>query len=148
MSHEKICFGCKLLKPLSEFDKNKAKKDGVQSSCKLCRTGLTKQWYKNNKFAHKARVRKNNLKTKLEVEQFIIEYLLSHPCVDCNENDIVVLEFDHLKDKKNNISSMMRSSLLVIKEEIEKCEVRCANCHRRKTAKSGNHYRYKYIVEE
>jgi hypothetical protein len=32
-------------------------------------------------------------------------------------------------------------SIAKIKEEIEKCEVRCANCHRKVTAQRGNWYR-------
>lgn len=67
----------------------------------------------------------------------VIEYLREHPCVDCGETDIVVLEFDHVRgEKRFCISEMMAysypwSSVLA---EIEKCEVRCANCHRRRTA--------------
>ena len=49
----------------------------------------------------------------------------SHPCVDCGETDIVVLEFDHLRDKTaSNVSYLISTNeIRRIKEEIEKCEV-------------------------
>jgi hypothetical protein len=59
--------------------------------------------------------------------------------VDCGENDPVVLEFDHRdpEQKVETICGLLRNladnhTLLT---EIAKCDVRCANCHRRKTAK-------------
>lgn len=71
----------------------------------------------------------------------------SNPCVDCGENDILVLEFDHVRgEKKFNISTRIATSTRweTIKSEIDKCEVRCANCHRRKTAKTLN-WKYKLM---
>lgn len=65
----------------------------------------------------------------------LAEYLLEHPCVDCGEADPVVLEFDHLRDKKHDISQMDTYMWDTVLEEIVKCEVCCANCHRRRTAK-------------
>ncbi|MBD2564531.1 HNH endonuclease [Nostoc linckia FACHB-391] len=58
-------------------------------------------------------------------------------CVDCGEADPIVLEFDHIQQKKYGISRMVYAGMGVdsISKEIEKCEVRCANCHRRATAK-------------
>lgn len=64
------------------------------------------------------------------------EYLGDHPCVDCGEEDPIVLEFDHVAGTKEfpvseGVSRMY--SIKKIKAEIDKCEVRCANCHRRVT---------------
>ena len=58
----------------------------------------------------------------------------------------MVLEFDHL-EKKNKIAAVsemvsLQSPWEVITKEIQKCEVRSANCHRRKTAKQRGYYLY------
>lgn len=70
--------------------------------------------------------------------RLLYEYLCEHPCVDCGERDPVVLELDHVRgDKRDNIANLIRSgrSWEPIRAEIAKCEVRCANCHRRATAR-------------
>ena len=68
-------------------------------------------------------------------------YLLSHPCIDCGESDPIVLQFDHVRGKKlYNISQAVCGSKLrwqTVLSEIAKCDVRCANCHTRKTAKES-----------
>ena len=61
-----------------------------------------------------------------------------HPCVDCGETDPIVLEFDHLRDKKFSIAKGWRGhEWQKVLDEIAKCEVVCANCHRRRTARRG-----------
>ena len=63
-------------------------------------------------------------------------YKQERGCADCGENDPVVLEFDHLRDKVDNVAALVtRWSWKRLLTEIEKCDVVCANCHRRRTHK-------------
>ena len=81
----------------------------------------------------------------LENIKFVVEYLKHHPCVDCGESDPIVLDFDHIAEKKLDVSRMIfsQNGIAAIKTEIAKCEVRCANCHRRITALRSQTLRYK-----
>lgn len=65
--------------------------------------------------------------------KYIDDFLKENACIDCGNNDVRVLEFDHVKGiKVGNISNAIRNawSLDKLKEEINKCEIRCCNCHR------------------
>lgn len=67
-----------------------------------------------------------------KAKEYRDEYFATHPCVDCGETDPIVLTFDHVRGKKSNdIATMVGSglSLATIRIEIEKCEIRCYNCH-------------------
>lgn len=69
---------------------------------------------------------------------YVIEYLKTHPCIDCGQLDIRVLDFDHTypSQKRSGIARIAGAgtySLAYLVEEIAKCEVRCSNCHRIKT---------------
>lgn len=78
-----------------------------------------------------------NRKRRDLAAQKVFEYLQAHPCVDCGEHDPVVLEFDHVRgEKKQDIAMMINNgaSWERLLTEIEKCDVRCANDHRRRTA--------------
>jgi hypothetical protein len=69
--------------------------------------------------------------------------------VDCGEADIVVLEFDHLRDKVANVAKLMQEApWVVVEREIAKCEVVCCNCHRRRTARRARTYRVLGVPEE
>lgn len=75
--------------------------------------------------------------SKQEIKQRIKELKEVNGCSDCGEKNHIVLDFDHLKDKKYNISRMIHDgfSWAAIKKEISKCEIVCANCHRIRTHK-------------
>jgi len=78
--------------------------------------------------------------------QYIDDYLKTHPCVDCGISDRRVLEFDHVKDiKLGNVSKAIGQcwSHERLVQEIEKCEVRCCNCHRIKTRERNDHKKIK-----
>lgn len=147
---QKTCPKCSENKELSEFHKNK--KRGSQTYCKSCRKEMDKfLWKKRSENTEKMIHKKQySLCRKETIRRFLFNYLLEHPCVDCGNKDPIVLNFDHLRDKKFNISiaSGGKISLDSLKEEIEKCEIRCANCHTRKTAKDFNYYTYRYSLEQ
>ena len=139
----KNCSRCFLELPLSSFNKKKSSKDGLQPYCRECNKKRSKEYYSNNLDKHKKATKERSKKNIDKVRKLVIEYLQNNPCVVCGESDIVVLDFDHLSDKSNSISRMisMGSSWKTISKEISKCQVLCANCHRRKTAKDFGWYR-------
>jgi len=65
-------------------------------------------------------------------KRFILEYLLSHPCVICGETDIRCLEFDHIepKDKSFGVTRQMSRSVAEMRKEINKCQILCRNHHK------------------
>lgn len=101
-----------------------------------------KIWYRRNKKKH---IKVCSVRRDREVFQNqnrMIAYLREHPCVDCGETDIVVLQFDHVRGKKTKeIGAMMQYAWKNILKEIAKCDVRCANDHVRRTQKEQNAYR-------
>lgn len=83
----------------------------------------------------------------LRSKVFVLNYLLIHPCIDCRESDPRVLDFDHRGDKKAEIAQLVKSGRLsVIQTEILKCDVRCANCHRKRHTTSDS-YRCKTVAQ-
>lgn len=84
------------------------------------------------------KVRKRELSQRDIILQLVVSHLKKNPCKDCGEGDITVLTFDHVRGiKKNDIGNMLRGkhSLSTVRNEIRKCDIRCANCHLRKTGK-------------
>lgn len=142
----KTCNRCKQEKPLSEF--NKKRKSGVQPYCRPCQGEYQREKYGS----HTGYVRnleviyRSRRKRKEALIQWLYEYLSTHPCVDCGETDIRVLEFDHVLEKSFDISEAIRwvSPVEKIEKEVEKCEVRCSNCHRIVTHERGQTWRWKY----
>jgi hypothetical protein len=106
--------------------------------CKSCKKDDNARYYKATKDIYNPERAARRRQAKDEARKNVYNYLRSHPCVDCGETDIVVLDFDHQRDKRLNIANMIErgyswSSILA---EIEKCEVVCANDHRRRTART------------
>ncbi len=141
----KKCTKCGIEKELSDFNFKIKSRNIFSPHCRLCSKEYVRIHYANNRDYYLKKARKRNLRVRAEVQGYIRDFLSDHPCVDCSESDILVLEFDHTHDKITSVSEMVRGyySLTQIKDEIEKCEVRCANCHRRKTAKQFGWFKSK-----
>jgi hypothetical protein len=77
----------------------------------------------------------------------VYDVLRRAACADCGESDPLVLEFDHVDLKRAAVTRLAwyGCSLATIDAEIARCEIRCANCHRRKTAKRGGHFRFRVL---
>jgi hypothetical protein len=132
----KQCCTCREVKSLEEFNRLTRSPDGRQPSCREC----NRAYHQANKERHNAQIHARNRRVHAERADLLLAYFREHPCVDCGETDPMVLEFDHLRDKEANIAVLMRwRSWPAILEEIAKCEVVCANCHRRRThRRQGN----------
>lgn len=78
----------------------------------------------------------NNRNRAIRKRAYIEAYLETHTCIDCGESDKRCLTFDHVRGSKiQAISKLVNGSgtITQLKTEIGKCEVRCANCHLKKT---------------
>ena len=143
----KICTKCKKEKQLSEFNFRNKSKGTYCSWCQECfRSYERVRWAEAEQSDElKKRHKRNSYLSRLRNQQFIWDYLMSHPCECCGEKDPVVLQFDHIDrtGKTIGISVASRScaSIERIKEEISKCRVLCANCHMRRTAKQMGWYK-------
>lgn len=138
----KVCSGeCGLRLPLDEvhFALKNRQMHYYRADCKTC---YNKKKRKPTD-TEEARIERRN-RQRLSRERnraLVAAHVATHPCVDCGESDPVVLDFDHVRgEKRRNVSRMVAShfSEKNILAEIEKCEVVCANCHRRRTAKRGS----------
>lgn len=137
----KVCSTCKFPKLLTEFSLNRSKRDGRQTVCKSCKRDYNASHERKsdpNRWQEPRSVRRRRIVA--ENRRLLWAYLLGHPCVDCGEADIVVLDFDHRGDqpKVANISVMAAKGWPWprIEAEIAKCDVVCANDHRRRTARA------------
>jgi hypothetical protein len=129
----KRCGACRQERPLDDFAQRARSRDGRQGRCRVCYA----LWYRANAAAHTARVAERKAAQRGKVRSALMAYLLAHPCVDCGEADPRCLDFDHCDPaaKRASISRMVGyASWARILVEIEKCDVRCANCHRKRTA--------------
>lgn len=136
----KKCPTCGESKSLDEFSNNRARRDGKHGECKTCKAARSRDWFDRNPAAISA----STVRKEQRRREYIWAYLLSHPCVDCGETDPLVLEFDHVRGQKEiGICDMIRKNISHERflDEIEKCDVRCANCHRRVTQVRGGHWR-------
>jgi hypothetical protein len=132
------CSVCREMKPGIDFNGSWQVGGKRDTYCRPCRSAYHREHYQVNRSRY---IKRSEARTRAQVWQrtkWLLEYFASHPCVDCGESDPSVLELDHrdeLGPKAFNISRGIREhnwdSVLA---EIVKCEVRCANCHRRRTA--------------
>lgn len=137
------CKRCSKWQPLSSFNRYR---DGHQWWCREC----FRAYFKDRGDRHRREVAIAKRRRIRIARQFIRGHLESHPCADCGESDIDVLEFDHQGPKRGDVSALVLDglSLDALEKEVSGCEVVCANCHRRRTAARLGSWRLKPILDE
>ncbi len=145
---EKECSRCKIVKPLDQYYLKAATYDGRQSACMKCRQLHSCEYIKT--IADKLIKNKNLIIERNR--RYIDNILLNSKCSECECDDHRLLEFHHLSDKSINVSYMMWHTIERIDNEIKKCIILCANCHRLRTTINGlrgnqkHHRRIRYIM--
>lgn len=156
MTPHKICTMCRKNLPVFEFDIKKKSKKKREEHCRNCRRtykipGNRRRpgIYMDTREAHETRKKRGKRRHQHHVEKLrkvVLQHLAENPCVDCGEDDPIVLTFDHVRGVKMcGISQIVHMGLEMeaLLKEMAKCEVRCSNCHRRKEA-----VRFNYRVVE
>lgn len=129
----KKCSRCKLPKDLSEFYTKKSAKDGYQSVCKQCMITNSK-----GRYQHNPQIKLNtklNAKRDIDKLRAICDKIKqNYGCSFCVENNPICLDFHHLdsttKEGDVSIFASHKAKEKTI-NEINKCLVVCANCHRK-----------------
>lgn len=133
----KQCAHCKEWKAEEEFAFSNKALQIRQKHCRVCMRQFNKDSYDRRSEVYRENIYKNRSVRRGVAKEYVWNYLLAHPCTECGESDPRLLEFHHLDatTKEYNVSELVngRYSLERIQQEINKCVVLCANCHRRKT---------------
>lgn len=134
----KVCSNCSRLKHKPEFTKKKSSKDGLNARCRTCTRAMSKKHFDDNKDYYREKQKRRRRKIKKRIREIILS-AKDVPCIDCNKTfHFSAMDFDHVKGKKLfNIAYAVRLQVTTktLLEEISKCEVVCANCHRIRTYK-------------
>ena len=133
-----LCRKCGEMKPATEFPRRGRESHLLHAWCRACFSAYKAERHQKNHAREMERIRRNHDRRIAKHRALIAAYLSTHPCVDCGEADVIVLDFDHVRGIKfADVSWMVASGYpwAKIEEEIAKCDVRCANDHRRATAK-------------
>jgi hypothetical protein len=136
------CGRCQAIKPVDDFMWRRKERGQRDNYCRPCRADYHHEHY----VANRARYIENTARRKRALAEernaYLVEFFVTHPCTDCGETDPLVLEFDHQGDKCFNVSAGVRDrNWQAVLDEIAKCEVVCANCHRRRTAAARGFFR-------
>lgn len=138
----KVCSKCSATKPETEYFVKDKKSGRLHAQCKTCykehRKTYAAEHYKTYGDQYRARAKIRRIEIKRALQNKFIEYMQNKSCVRCGESDIRVLEFDHIDPatKEMSIARAMTygRSWQAILSEIEKCQILCANCHKKRTA--------------
>jgi len=143
----KICCTCNIEKNISAYSFKNIEKNVYHCSCKECCKETRKRNYEKNK---KVTFDRNNRK-RTNLRKWFEEYKKTLSCIKCGENHPACLDFHHIDSttKEHTISLMIGGtySIDTVMREIEKCDILCANCHRKLHYDEITEQRYKKFLK-
>jgi hypothetical protein len=84
---------------------------------------------------HNATVNARSMERRQQIRNYIVSIKANGACVECGEDHPACLDFHHRDPakKKRHIAEYWTAgwSLATVKAEIAKCDLLCANCHRK-----------------
>jgi len=94
-----------------------------------CQAQSTRKWKQLHRLENRERKRR-----MYDEHMKFIRAMKERPCIDCGvEYPHFIMEFDHMPGtKEHNVSGMGWRGMSRIINEIDKCDVVCANCHRKR----------------
>ena len=131
----KTCTKCQQPRPEEAFF-IKSKKTGQRKTiCHDCEKEYKNRHYHKNKDHYMERARAAQKLYRASLREMVLNYLAEHPCSVCGESDVDVLDFHHRNPEEKDFSIATASAKglteVQVIEEIKKCDVLCANDHRR-----------------
>lgn len=146
----KTCIKCQQTKDDAEFPIRNRASMKRNNKCRECHREYVKIHYEKNKSGYIKRAKNHTDQQRELNRKNLFEFLQGKKCADCGNTDFRVLEFDHdnRKDKRMGVCKMVcrGHAWNSILKEIEKCTVRCANCHRIKTTEQLGWSKTRFIV--
>lgn len=128
----KTCVKCGKRRKITNFNVNVRAADGKSSWCKFCANTYGKEDYQRNKDRYFAHAKKRDAKMRTTLDN-----LKNKPCADCGVlYPPWVTDFHHIDPttKIAAICQLMRKrvALQTLLDEVAKCVLICANCHRQR----------------
>ena len=141
-----VCNHCGVDKDPEEFNWRYKALEIRHNCCRECIHQFNKRYFDGPaKERHLEQVKERKHAAREVAREYVWNYLSTHPCVQCGESNPVVLEFHHEHSKEYPVSLMINGGYPIakIQVEIDKCQVLCANCHRKITMEERGWYRGK-----
>lgn len=129
----RVCSRCHRELTLASFNRLG---DGYQYYCREC----FRTYFRDRGELHYRQVRDAKAARVAVAVTFVGGLLHRSSCKDCGEDNAAVLEFDHVGEKFDNVARMVWDGASVgrLRDEIDRCEIVCVCCHRRRTARRAN----------
>jgi hypothetical protein len=145
----RICSKCKTKKDESDYYVKDSVNGRLHAQCKSCyrehRVINYRKHYETYKVQYRERAKIRRTKKRNEYREKLLEFLQNKQCELCGEADIRTLEFDHIDPtlKTFSISQGVKYGYTwdQIENEIIKCRILCANCHKKHTSDQFGWYK-------